>query len=88
MNDTSLAAENKLFEMMRQKTESERFFMSASMFDMARSITRAAIEGDNPDISPAEARAEFFRRWYGDDFDAGTREKILHVMRLIDSPFG
>ncbi|MDD4627059.1 MAG: hypothetical protein PHP87_08255 [Syntrophomonas sp.] len=87
MNDTCSTVENKLFEMMQQKTESERFFMGASMFDMARSVTRAAIEEDKPDISPAEARAAFFRRWYGEDFDTSNREKILEAMRLINIPF-
>ncbi len=87
MNDTCSTAENKLFEMLQQKTEGERFFMSASMFDMARSITRAAIEGNKPDISPAETRIEFFRRWYWEDFEAGTREKILQAMGLISNPF-
>ena len=87
MNDTCSTAENKLFEMIQQKTEVERFFMSASMFDMARLLTRAAIKGDKPDISPAEVRAEFFRCWYGEDFDADIQEKILQAILLINSPF-
>lgn len=87
MNDTCSTAENKLFEMIQQKTEGERFFMSASMFDMARSITRAAIEEDKPGISPAETRAEFFRRWYWEDFDTSNREKLLQAMRHVNSPF-
>jgi len=76
MNDTSPAVQNKLLEMMMQRTEAERFFMGASMFDMARSITRAAILEDRPDISPAEFRAEFFRRWYGEDYEPNVQDKI------------
>lgn len=80
MNDTSPAIKNKLLEMMLQLTEAERFFMGASMFDMARSITRAAILEDRPDICPAELRAEFFRRWYGQDFAPNVQEKISAAM--------
>ena len=87
MNDTCSTVENKIFEMMQQKTESERFFMGASMFDMARLVTKASILEDNPDISPAEIRGEFFRYWYWEDFDTSNREKILEAMRLINIPF-
>lgn len=81
MNDTNPAVQNKLLEMMMQRTEAERFFMAASMFDMARSITRAAILEDRPDISPVEFRAEFFRRWYGEDYEPNIQEKISAAMR-------
>ncbi len=70
---------------MQQKTESERFFMGASMFDMAKLVTKASILEDNPDISPAEARIEFFYRWYWEDFDTSNREKILEALRLKDT---
>ncbi|MDD2510951.1 MAG: hypothetical protein PHP26_04395 [Syntrophomonas sp.] len=81
MNDTSSTVENKLFEMMQQKTESERFFMAASMFDMARLVSKAAILEDKPDISPDEARVELFRYWYWEDFDTDDRENILQAIR-------
>ena len=87
MNDTSSAVQNKLFEMMQQKNEVERFFMGASMSDMARSITRAAILENRPDISPAEFRGEFFRRWYWEDFDSSIREKVLEAVLLRDEAF-
>ncbi|HBK52346.1 hypothetical protein [Syntrophomonas wolfei] len=87
MNDTSSTVENKLFEMMQQKTESERFFMAASMFDMARLVSKAAILEDKPDISPDEARVELFRYWYWEDFDTDDRENILQAIRLINSPY-
>jgi hypothetical protein len=81
MNDTSSTVENKLFEMMQQKTESERFFMAASMFDMARLVSKAAILEDKPDISPDEARVELFRYCYWEDFDTDDRENILQAIR-------
>lgn len=85
MNDTSLALQNKLFEMMQQKTETERFFMGASLSEMARSITQAAIIEACPDISPAELKVAFFHRWYWEDFKPNIREKICETMRLHDS---
>ena len=87
MNDTSSVVQNKLFEMMQQKNEVERFFMGASMSDMARSITRAAILEHRPDISPAELRGEFFRRWYWEDLDSSIREEVLEALLLRDEAF-
>ncbi|MDD3363807.1 MAG: hypothetical protein PHZ03_02375 [Syntrophomonas sp.] len=81
MNDTSSAAEKKLLELMKQKGEIETLFMGASMFDMARSITRAAILEKMPGISPAEFRVEFFRHWYWEDFNPQTRKKIIEKVR-------
>ncbi|MDD4171711.1 MAG: hypothetical protein PHQ94_05680 [Syntrophomonas sp.] len=43
------------------------------------SSLRAAIPQDRPDISPAEFRVEFFRRWYWEDFDSRIREKLLEA---------
>ncbi|MDD3268649.1 MAG: hypothetical protein PHX14_04950 [Syntrophomonadaceae bacterium] len=80
MNDTSSAIQRKMLEMMQEKSEVERLFMGASMFDTARSITRAAILEAKPDISPAEFRAEFFQRWYGEDFEPCKSKKIIAAL--------
>ncbi len=69
-----------MLEMMQEKSEFEKIFMGASMFDTARAITRAAILEERPDISPADFSAEFFRRWYGEDFEPGKREKIITAL--------
>lgn len=84
MNDTSPATEKILLEMMKQKDDAERLFMGASLFDMARSITRSAILEEMPGISPDEFRVEFFRRWYWEDFEPKVRGKIIEAYRLKD----
>ncbi|MDD2300080.1 MAG: hypothetical protein PHU69_10635 [Fermentimonas sp.] len=84
MNDTSVGAEKKLLQMMMQKDEIEKLFMAASIFDMARSITQSAILEEMPGISPGELREEFFRRWYGEDFEPNKRDKIIKAYRSRD----
>jgi hypothetical protein len=84
MNDTSSGAEKKLLQMMMQKSKVEKLFMAASIFDMARSITRSAILEEMPGISPGQLREEFFRRWYWEDFEPKEREKIIEAYRLRD----
>jgi hypothetical protein len=84
MGDTSPAMEKILLEMMKQKDNVERLFMGASLFDMARSITRSAILEEMPDISLGEIRIELFRRWYWEDFEPKERGKIIEAYRLRD----
>lgn len=71
MTDTTPKIYNKLIMLVRQKTPLERLKMCADMFDMARSLILASL-GDG-----ANQRRELFLRFYGQDFNAAKKEKIL-----------
>ncbi|MFC2049226.1 hypothetical protein ACFLR2_01010, partial [Chlamydiota bacterium] len=80
MRDTSPAMEEKMFEMIRQKTPYERALMGASMFETSKKLIISGILQDNPDISPAELRKELFLKFYGNDFTPKQSEKIIRYL--------
>lgn len=77
MRDTSKAMEQKYNEMMQMRTPYERLQMGASMLATSKYLVTQFILRNNPNISKAELRKELFLKFYRDDFDAVTLEKIL-----------
>lgn len=77
MDDTSPKMAEKMREMIRKKTPSERLEMGCSMYETSKYlITRAILEA-NPEISKGDLKRELFLKFYGDDFDPETCEKII-----------
>lgn len=77
MRDTTKAMEKKYLEMMQARTPYERFQMGASMHATSKYLITQFILRNNPNISKAELRKELFLKFYREDFDSITLEKIL-----------
>jgi hypothetical protein len=77
MDDTSPEITEKTHEMIRAKSPLERFNMGCSMYEISKQMVIAGILHEQPGISKAALRREVFLRFYGEDFDQETRDKIL-----------
>jgi hypothetical protein len=55
----------------------ERLKITAAMFETTRRLAIAAIRAARPDITEVALRQELFLRYYGDDFSAEERDRIL-----------
>ena len=51
--------------------------MGCSMSATARALVRASVLAQDPHASPAALRRALFLRFYGHEFEAGERERIL-----------
>lgn len=78
MDDTSPKMAQKMFEMIMTKTPFERLKMGFSMCETSRLLIGRYIRQRYPDISPVEFRKKLFLIFYGDDFNALEKEKILN----------
>ena len=77
MRDTSPEVERKFRDLVLQRSGEERLKMGCSMHATARALVRASVLEKDPHASPATLRQALFLRFYGSDFDAQTRDKIL-----------
>jgi len=76
MNDTSLAMDEKMREMIREKTPIERLKMGCSMYETSRYLIKRFILENNPSISEKELRKEIFLNFYRNDFSLAECERI------------
>ncbi len=83
MLDTNPVMEAKTRAMMMEKPREERLVIGCSMFTFARTIVRASILQRNSDISPDDLRKELFLRFYGNDMDIDSRNRI--ALRFANS---
>jgi hypothetical protein len=81
MNDTLPEIEKRFRAMLLARSGEERLKMGCSMHTCAQQIVRASVQAKTPQISPATLRLALFLRFYGNDFDAATRERILLAMK-------
>ena len=82
MNDTTPAAEAHLQNLWAKKSPAERIEMGCSMFSFSKILVKSALLRANPDLTPAQLRAELFRTYYADDFEPDQLELIIeHLMR-------
>ncbi len=77
MKDTSPEMEEKVREIIRQKTPQERLEMASSMFALSRQLVIQAILRENPDISDSAFRLEFFLKFYGKTTQKKNFKKFL-----------
>jgi len=77
MHDTPPEIYQKMHEMFQEKTPAERLKMGWSMYETSKYLVLRAIKEENPHISKAALRKELFLKFYENDFDPTTREKIL-----------
>ena len=80
MNDTPPEIERRYREMLLQRSGEERLQMGCSMCTFARELVVASVLDKHPDASATDLCRAIFLRFYGDDFDPETREKILRVL--------
>ncbi|NGX37322.1 MAG: hypothetical protein K1000chlam2_00476 [Chlamydiae bacterium] len=83
MRDTSPEMEKKMIEMMQKKSPTERVKMGISMYETSRYLVTRAIKEQNPNISETALRQEIFLKFYRNDFDPATREKILKHLENV-----
>jgi len=84
MRDTTSDITTKMCEMIQKKTPLERLKMGISMYETSKYLITQAILKNNPNISKAEFKREFFLKFYGNDFIPSDREKILsHLERCV-----
>ena len=84
MNDTTPEIERKYQEMLLQRSGVERLKMGCSMHATAQALVRASVLEKDPLVSPATLWQALFLRFYGHEFDAKTREKILLALEKVD----
>ena len=83
MRDTSAEIEKKFVAMLMERSGEERLKMGCSMHATAQALVRASVLEKDPLASPAALRQALFLRFYGHEFEAGTREKILLALEGI-----
>lgn len=86
MRDTSPAIEERYRAMLMARSGEERLRMGDSMYAAARALVIASVLERDPSVSPAALRQALFLRFYGHEFDAAGRERIL--TRLADPEAG
>ena len=77
MNDTLPAIDERYRAMLMQRTGEERLIMGCAMRDTARAFVEASLRERDPQATEATIRKGLFLRFYGHEFDAPTRDKIL-----------
>ncbi|MFQ5829866.1 MAG: hypothetical protein ACE5JD_12020 [Candidatus Methylomirabilia bacterium] len=87
MTDTSPEVERNFRDLLLQRSGEERLKMGCSMHATAVALVRASVLAKAPAASPATVRRALFLRFYGREFDARAREKILLALgRISDLP--
>lgn len=79
MIDTLPSIEVKLNQIYMNKSCEEKLLIALKMFETARNIVLSSLPEN---LSEKEIRKELFLRFYGDDFDDKSKEKI--IKRLMD----
>ncbi|MDF0644296.1 MAG: hypothetical protein P0111_09705 [Nitrospira sp.] len=77
MNDTSPAFDERYRAMLMQRSGEERLVMGCAMRDTARALVEASLRNQAPHATVEGLRKGVFLRFYGHEFDAETRAKIL-----------
>jgi hypothetical protein len=66
--------------MLLDRPPEERLRMGFSMYDTAKEIVKSAIRQKFPGITPEDLKKEIFLRFYGFEFDAREKEKIIAAL--------
>jgi len=81
MSDTTFEIENKLNQTYFSKSGEEKLLIALKMFETARDIVLSSLPKN---LSDNELRKELFLRFYGNEFDELTKEKILERLKKTD----
>jgi len=80
MRDTPPEVEHRYRAMLLKRSGVERLKMGCSMHATAQALVKASILQKDPHASPAALRRALFLRFYGQDFDPGSQERILRAL--------
>ena len=78
--DTPPEVEARYRAMLLARSGEERMKMGDSMYATARALVVASILERDPSATPGALRRALFLRFYGHEFDAATRERILAAL--------
>jgi hypothetical protein len=81
MNDTPPEVEARYRAALMRKTPQERLAMAADMFSTAQAMALAGIQARLGRLDGAEGRVQLFLQFYGADFDAPRRERVIARLR-------
>lgn len=85
VKDTPDEIDKKFRNMLLACSGEERLKMGCSMHATAQALVRASTLEEDPSASPTALRKALFLRFYGQDFDAATRKRILRGLETSDS---
>lgn len=88
MIDTFPDVERRYRDMLLTRSGEARLKMGSSMHATAQALVRASILARDPHTSPAMLRQALFLRFYGSEFDAVARERILAWLGVGDERCG
>ncbi|MBH0183138.1 MAG: hypothetical protein HP490_16080, partial [Nitrospira sp.] len=71
-----------------QRTGEERLIMGCAMRDTARAFVEASLRAQDPQATVESIRKGLFLRFYGHEFDAESRAKILAAIESAAHPVG
>ena len=86
MKDTTPEVDARYGDMLRQRSGEERLMMGCAMRETARALVEASIREQDPQATPETVRKGLFLRFYGHEFDADSREKILAAIESVSHP--
>jgi hypothetical protein len=81
MTDTTFEIKNKINQYYLSKSGEEKLLIALKMFETARDIVLSSLPKN---LSDNVLRKELFLRFYGNEFDELTKEKILDRLKKID----
>lgn len=85
MNDTPADVAERYRDMLMHRTGEARLIMGCAMRDTARAFVEAFLREQDPNATEATIRKGVFLRFYGHEFDARTRAKILAAIERATS---
>lgn len=86
MKDTPAEMDARYRDMLMQQSGEERLKMGCAMRETARAFVEAFIREQDPQATPEAVRKGLFLRFYGHEFDADSREKILAAIESASHP--
>ena len=86
MRDTPTEMDARYRTMLMLRSGEERLAMGCAMRETARALVEASILKQNPEATPEAIRKGLFLRFYGHEFDADSRDKILAAIESANHP--
>ena len=86
MKDTTPEVDARYGDMLMQRSGEERLKMGCAMRETARVFDEASIRKQDPQATPEAVRKGLFLRFYGHEFDAESRAKILAAIESATHP--
>jgi len=86
MKDTPPEMDARYRTMLMQRSGEERLTMGCAMCETARALVEASIREQDPQATPETVRKGLFLRFYGHEFDAKSRGKILAAIESAAHP--